>query len=151
MDQKGRKRPASGTGNGTGALAAQKWIAEGLRGQLSIVVGALCAFEEENDNPAIRTIRERAALALKRHTEAGYNAWVAQELAANHRIDESHATPAGELSERARREQRRQHLFTLCTPKMILGPANIVAMYLHEHPMWNSWDWPETEAVNTRM
>jgi len=34
---------------------------------------------------------------------------------------------------------------------MILAPANVVEVYLAGAPMWESWDWAATQAVNAQM
>lgn len=49
-------------------------------------------------------------------------------------------------------EQARERLFAACPePETILRPANIIAMYLHDHPSPKVWAWEETRALNERM
>jgi hypothetical protein len=50
-----------------------------------------------------------------------------------------------------KREQARRQLFVQLNPATILAPANIVAVYLHTHPMWKSWQWADTAAINAQM
>jgi hypothetical protein len=47
--------------------------------------------------------------------------------------------------------QFRRRLFDVARPKVILGPVNVVEVYLSEHPMWATWGWDDTRGVNARM
>jgi hypothetical protein len=127
--------------------------AERLFGEFRIVCEALGYLEKDSGDPAmvsrIRAVRARGERALKEYSAPGYSAAVAPPPAALARVGETHAAPARERQRT--REKARQRLFALCTPRMILQPANIVEVFLHRHPMWKSWDWSETEPVNTRM
>lgn len=113
--------------------------------ELRIVCEALRELEKDIGVPAIPRIRARAERALKKHSEPGYSAAVSQLP-----LSEPSGNAPRPLPTR-KRELDRARLFALCTPEVILAPVNIVAVYLHEQPMWNSWDWPETAAVNARM
>ncbi len=50
-----------------------------------------------------------------------------------------------------KRERERRQLFELTYPKGMLAPANVVAVFLRDQPMWGSWSWSATQAVNTLM
>jgi hypothetical protein len=51
----------------------------------------------------------------------------------------------------SKRERFRAELSTLASPARLLAPVNVLEVYLADHPMWGSWGWDDTHAVNMLM
>jgi hypothetical protein len=54
-------------------------------------------------------------------------------------------------TQRRKPEQDREQLFKIARPETLLSPANVVAVFLHNNPMWESWDWSATTQINVEM
>jgi hypothetical protein len=63
----------------------------------------------------------------------------------------AHSSPEPTKTELRKREQDRQQLVKAARPEILLAPVNLVAVFLKDQPIWRSWSWADTEAVNGRM
>ena len=86
----------------------------------------------------------------KSRDEAGYDSWARAEER-RYQPPPPHQEQEPPVRALAHREVARRRLFDMARPDVILGPVNVVAVYLGSHPMWPSWSWADTQGINARM